>query len=85
MRQQVELLILGAHLLFVCEYIYARYMLKLSKRDSYYYPATEQEAHRNAMNSHYLKERTLYSTFKYIRDKKKLSRDEHDNLVIEDY
>lgn len=84
-RQQLELLIIGAHLLFICEYIYARYILALSKRDAYYYPATEQEAHRNAMNPHYLKERMVYSIFKYIRDKKKLSRDDHDNLVIENY
>ncbi len=83
--QQIELLIVGAFLLHLLEYLYARFIKKLSKRDSYYFPATEQEAHRNAMNQHYLTQRKIYAVLHYIGNKKKLSRDMDDNLIVEDY
>ncbi len=83
--QQVELLIIGAFIFHLCEYIYARFVKKLSKRDSYYFPATEQEAHQNAMNQDYLSQRKPYELFNYIKNKKKLGRDADDNLIIGQY
>jgi hypothetical protein len=59
--------------------------MKLSKRQSYYYTAMEQEAHRNAMNTNYLKNRKHYAMVKYIFDKKKLSRGNSGELIVEDY
>lgn len=85
LAQQVELLIIGAFVLHLCEYIYARFIKRLSKRDSYYFPATEQEAHRNAMNLNYLIQRKPYSVLNYIKNKRKLSRDMDDSLIVRQY
>ena len=81
----IELLIIGAHLLYVIEYLYARYIKKFDKRQAYYYTATEQEAHRNAMNIHYLTERKPYAVFRYIRNKKHLARGPQDELIETNY
>lgn len=83
--QQLELLLVGAWILFVFEYAYAKYFKKLSNRQSYYFTAMEQEAHRNAMRENYLIIRKPYSLLRYIKDKKYLERDANDNLIIKDY
>ncbi len=84
-RQQLELLIFGVVILYFIEYFFARAFKKLSKRQSYYFTAMEQEAHRNAIKEDYLKTRKPYSIIKYIWDKKKLNRDEDGNLICEEY
>ena len=85
LAQQIELLIVGAFILNLFEYLYARLVKKLSKRDSYYFSAIEQEAHRNAMNTEYLTHRKPYAVLDYIKNRKKLSRDINNNLVVEEY
>jgi len=84
-RQQCELLIIGAILLFSFEYLYARFIKRLDSRQSYYYTALEQEAHRNAMNPDYLKVRKPYAVLKYIKDKKWLARIPEGGFVEKDY
>lgn len=84
-RQQIELLIVGAWLLFILEYSYAKFVKKLDSRQAYYYTALEQEAHRNAMKRDYLCRRRPYATLKYIRDKKWLGRTESGQLIVRDY
>ncbi len=84
-RQQLELLIVGAWLLYLFEYWYALYIKKFDARQAYYYTALEQEAHRNAMNENYLKERKPYAMCKYIRDKKWLGRTATGELIEKNY
>lgn len=84
-RQQLELLIVGAWILFFVEYLYARYIKKLDARQAYYYTSSEQEAHRNAMSENYLSIRKPYAMLKYIRDKKWLARGPSDELIMKDY
>ena len=72
-RQQLELLIIGALLLSLIEYLYARYVKKLNAQQAYYYTALEQEAHINAKNKNYLLQRMPYEMFKYINDKKHIA------------
>lgn len=84
-KQQIELFIIGAPLLYVFEYLYARYWKKLDKRQVYYYSAMEQEAHRNASNENYLKERRPYAVLWYIRNKKHLARGPQGELIEKDY
>ena len=83
-RQQLELLVVGALFLYVFEYLYARVIKKLDSRQAYYYTALEQEAHRNAYKPHYLKTRKPYSWVRYLWEKKKLGRDEIGALTEED-
>lgn len=84
-RQQLELLLIGSWILYAVEYCYARYIKKFDTRQAYYYTALEQEAHRNAMNANYLKQRKPYAVLKYIHDKKWLGRDENGELIEKDY
>lgn len=80
--QQLELGIIFAPLMYVGEYLYARYILKLSQRASYYFISLEQEAHINAPNLLYLQKRKMWSVFYYMRHKKNLQRDTQGVLVI---
>lgn len=84
-RQQLELLLIGAILLYMYEYLYARYVKKLNPRDAYYYTALEQEAHRNAMNETYLEARKPYAVLTYIRNKKWLARGSDGRLIEKEY
>lgn len=84
-RQQIELLIIGAWILFLFEYTYARLIKKLDARQAYYYSALEQEAHRNAMKETYLQTRKPYAMLKYIKDKKWLGRTASGELICKDY
>lgn len=84
-KQQLELLIIGAWMLYGIEYFYARYIKKLDKRQAYYYTALEQEAHRNSKVPNYLKQRKSYAVLRYVFDKKHLSRGEFGELIEKDY
>lgn len=85
LRQQLEFLIVGAEILYILEYVYARYILKLPKKEAYYFISLEQEAHMNAENLNYLKERPYGKVLKYMKNKKKLSRGENGELIVEEY
>lgn len=84
-RQEIELLVIFAELIYILEYCYARYIKKLDPKQSYYWTSMEQEAHRNAMNPNYLKARKPYATFKYLFDKKWLGRTEDHQLIVKDF
>ncbi len=85
LRQQLELLIIFAHILFFGEFLYAKYIKKMVTKDAYYWISMEQEAHRNATNFNYLNERKPYTLFKYFKNKKHLSRDNFGKLIEKDY
>lgn len=84
-RQQLELLIVGAWLLFLFEYLYALKIKKFDARQAYYYTTFEQEAHRNAMNPHYLCKRQPYAWVRYLKDKKWLGRTAQGELIERNY
>ncbi|MES2930343.1 MAG: hypothetical protein V4665_00975 [Patescibacteria group bacterium] len=85
-QQQLELFIIGAWVLFILEYAYARLIKKLDRRQAYYFTALEQEAHRNAADEHYLCcKRRPYDTLFYIKDKKRLGRNEAGGLIVGEY
>lgn len=84
LRQQLELLVIGAEILYLLEFIYARLFLKLPKKEAYYYVSLEQEAHINAPNLNYLQKRKLWALFPYLFSKKEISRDQNGVLVFKD-
>ena len=84
-RQQLELLLIGAWILYGLEYFYARHIKKLDKRQAYYHTAMEQEAHRNAMKPDYIKNRKPYAVLRYITDKKMLGRTATGELIEKDF
>ena len=78
-RQQLELLLLGAVLLHMVEMIYSVLILRLSWYESYLWSSTEQEAYRNQNNIEYLKQRKPFTQLYYVLHKKKFS---HYNGVV---
>ncbi len=80
--QATELLIVGAWILWLIEYLYARIFLKMSAYDTYHYCALEQEAYLNDSNPDYLKNRKLFSIFKYIKNKKSFTVDKDGVVTI---
>ena len=79
--QTFELLFIGAFVLWITEYVYAKFFLHLSDVETYHYSELEQEAYLNHHDLDYLKKRKFFSVLKYIRNKKKFSIDK-DGLVI---
>jgi hypothetical protein len=73
LRQQLELLFIGALFLYIAETAYARFVLRLSGYDNYLYFSLEQEAYRNQHNPDYLKNRKPYAVFYYVLHKKTFS------------
>lgn len=65
-RQEVELLLVGAAALYVCEYLYRRILKKLPAEEAYTNLSMEQEAYANQDNLNYLQERKPYAMFQYI-------------------
>ncbi len=78
-RQQLELLCVGALVLFIIETLYGRFVLGLSEHENYLYFSLEQEAYRNQHDSNYLKNRKPFSVFYYLMHKKKFI---HKNGVV---
>ena len=70
-RQYIETLFIGLIIIGLSQYIYARYVLKKSKLDSYYFMSHEQEAHQNDGDEEYLRNRKLFSFYKYLLPKNK--------------
>lgn len=74
LRQQVELPLGLFFILKVAERWYlSKKMPDANKKEIYLNCATEQEAYLNMYNLNYLKERKLWSVFKYIRKKQKIT------------
>lgn len=71
-KQQVELLFVGSLLLTILETLYGFLFLGKSWKSIYLWRAMEQEAYLNHHNQEYLKTRKPFSTFRYIRNKKKI-------------
>jgi hypothetical protein len=70
-RQQIETLFIGVVILSFLERLYARFVLKQTKLERYLYAASEQEAYRNQNDPDYLKHRSFWSVFNYVRNKRK--------------
>ena len=79
MRQQRELLIIGAIILHIIETFIAFFILRLPWKDSYHWISCEQEAYRNQNNLDYLKHRKPFAQFHYLFDKRKFSH--HEGVV----
>ncbi len=82
-RQTFELLFVGAIFLDIIERIYARVFLKMSAYEAYHYSALEQEAYLNHNNLEYLKNRKIFSLFKYIKNKKNFTMDKDGVVTIQ--
>lgn len=65
------------------EYLYARIFLKYSHIQAYRYEAMEQEAYLNQENLNYLKERKLFSTWKYFKQKKLFHTDSSYRVIVD--
>jgi hypothetical protein len=64
-----------SHLISTCEYYYARFVLKMTPNEAYFYRCEEQEAWANQHNPEYLKQRKFWAFAKYIRYKPIVGRD----------
>ncbi len=73
LKQQRDLLAVGALLLHVIETLIAIFILRLSWHEAYLWCSHEQEAYRNQNDPEYLKNRKPFSQFRYLFDKKKFS------------
>lgn len=71
LRQYIETLIVGLVFIGLGQYLYARYILKKSKLQSYYFMSHEQEAHQNDQDPIYLETRKWFSFYKYLLPKNK--------------
>ncbi len=69
-RQQLELLLVGAFILHGIEIIFARLVLRKSWSQAYYWSSAEQDAYRNQHNAEYLKHRPLFAQFYYLVHKR---------------
>jgi hypothetical protein len=81
-RQNLETLCF-AFVIAKIEYFYARIFLKYTKAEANRFEFIEQEAYLNQHNSDYLKQRKIFSSFKYIFRKKKFHSDENYNLILD--
>ena len=72
-RQQLELLLVGAVALYIIEFLYALIILQLSWYEAYLWNSAEQEAYRNQNNLDYQKNRKIFSQFYYLRHKRKFT------------
>ncbi len=70
-RQQLELLLVGALLLQIIEIVYSMLVRKLTWYEAYLWSSIEQEAYRNQNNLDYLKHRKIFSQLKYLFNKRK--------------
>ena len=73
LKQQRDLLIIGAILLHIVDTLYGLLVLRLSWYETYLWTSHEQEAYRNQNDSEYLKQRKMFAQFRYLRHKKKFT------------
>ncbi len=78
-RQQLELLLVGAVILYIIEFLYALIILRLPWNEAYLWNSAEQESYRNQNNFDYLEHRKLFFQFKYLFQKRKF---EHNDGVV---
>lgn len=69
-KQKIELLFILPIIIQQIEFYYAKYYLKKDDYNSYLYNCLEQEAYLNHNNPNYLKDRKMFSVFKYLFNKK---------------
>jgi hypothetical protein len=69
--QNTDLLVLGFDVLYFCEYVFARLVLRKTKEEAYYWFSHEQEAYLNQHDMDYLKTRRWGAQFKYLFRKKR--------------
>jgi hypothetical protein len=74
-RQYIETLLVGIIIIGALQYLYALLILRKSRTKAYYFMSHEQEAHQNDTNLNYLKERKLFSYYKYLLSKNKKEMD----------
>ena len=72
-KQQLELLLVGALLLQIIEIIYSLLVRKLTWYEAYLWSSIELEAYRNQNNFDYLKGRRMFSQFKFLFQKRKFT------------
>lgn len=70
-RQQLETLFIGFYILYWCEIIHAKIILKKSWPETYKWLSSEQEAYLNQNNSEYLENRKFGAMFWFVTHKKK--------------
>ena len=73
LKQQIEMFFVGLIVLNILETLYAIIFLKKSFSEAYRWRASEQEAYRNQNNLNYLKDRKIWTTFNYLKDKKEFN------------
>lgn len=69
-RQEIETLFVGLAVLSLIEFVYARFVLKKNKMQSYLYTSAEQEAYLHMNNPNYLQERKIWALFKFVGHKR---------------
>lgn len=73
LKQQRDLLIVGAFLLNIIETFIAVFILRLAWYEAYHWTSHEQEAYRNQNDPDYLKNRKPFSQFYYLMNKRKFT------------
>jgi hypothetical protein len=81
-KQNYELLYFGSFLLSILERLYYKFILGMSSYEAYIYSSGEQEAYLNHNNPEYLKNRRIFSVFKYLFSKKKIKLGENGAVTI---
>lgn len=72
-RQQMELLFIGAVFMHFFEVLYGFLVLRMSWYETYLWCSTEQEAYRNQNDVDYLKNRRIFAQFYYVCNKRKFT------------
>jgi hypothetical protein len=75
-RQQMELLVVGAAVLYIIEFLYALIILRLPWYKAYLWTSAEQESYRKQNNSEYLNQRKIFSQFYYLSHKIKFTHND---------
>jgi len=81
-RQQIETLFIGFFVLTLIERLYARLVLKKTRFEAYLWGSGEQEAYINQNNPDYLKTRTFWTQFKYLKNKKAITLPEPGKVTL---
>lgn len=71
LAQNGDLLLVGFDVVYCCEYLIARLVLRKTKEEAYYWLSCEQEAYLNQHDLDYLNKRPWGSQLKYLFHKKR--------------
>lgn len=83
LAQQKELLIVPFFILSFLEFLYACVVLRKTSFEAYVWTSSEQEAYRHMYDDTYLERRSLWSQFKYFKDKKEIRFTGPGQIVVE--